>query len=47
MGRNYDRIAIVTIREIVEGGKRLDIPMSLEVLKAAEKTIDADQPELF
>ena len=37
MGRSYDRISIVTIREIVEGGKRLEIPMSLEVLKSAQK----------
>ena len=40
MGRSYDRISIVTIKEIVEEGKRLDIPMSLEVLKAAQKTTD-------
>jgi site-specific DNA-methyltransferase (adenine-specific) len=37
MGRSYDRISIVTIREIVEEGKRLEIPMSIEVLKAAQK----------
>jgi site-specific DNA-methyltransferase (adenine-specific) len=37
MGRSYDRISIVTIREIVEAGRRLDIPMSLDVLKAAER----------
>ena len=36
MGRSYDRIPIVTIREIVEQQKRLDIPMSLEVLKSAQ-----------
>jgi hypothetical protein len=32
MGREYDQISIVTVKEIVEDGKRLDIPMSLEVL---------------
>ena len=37
MGRNYDKISIVTIKEIVEDGKRLEIPMSLEVVKAAQK----------
>jgi len=37
MGRSYDRISIVTIREIVEADRRLDIPMSLDVLKAAQR----------
>jgi DNA modification methylase len=37
MGRTYDRISIVTVREIVEENKRLEIPMSLEVLKAAQR----------
>ena len=37
MGRNYDEISIVTIKEIVEEGKRLEIPMSVEVVKAAQK----------
>ncbi|EQD53758.1 adenine-specific DNA methylase [mine drainage metagenome] len=32
MGRDYDKIGIVTIRDIVAGAKRLEIPMSLEVL---------------
>ena len=32
-GRSYDKIRIVTIQEILEQDKRLDIPMSLEVLK--------------
>ena len=36
MGRNYDAIQIVTIQDIVENGKILDIPMSLEVHKAAK-----------
>ena len=43
MGRSYDRISIVTIEEILDVGKRLDIPMSLEVLKAAQKAEDDDQ----
>ena len=47
MGRSYDRIGVVTIREIVEGGKRLEIPMSLEVLKAAQKAEDTTQMDLL
>ncbi len=47
MGRSYDKIAIVTVREIVEGGKRLKIPMSLEVLAAARQVNDAEQNSLF
>jgi hypothetical protein len=36
MGRDYDKIQIVTIREMLENGKkRLDIPLSFEVLKKA------------
>jgi hypothetical protein len=46
MGRNYDSISIVTIREIVDG-KRLEIPMSIEVLKAAQKATDTEQDKLF
>jgi site-specific DNA-methyltransferase (adenine-specific) len=47
MGRNYDRISIVTVREIVEDGKRLEIPMSLEVLKAAQRaTAESKQERL-
>jgi DNA modification methylase len=37
MGRSYDKINLVTVREIVEEGKRLEIPMSLEVLAAARQ----------
>lgn len=47
MGRSYDRISIVTAREIVEQGKRLEIPMSLEVLAAAKLAADADQIDLL
>ena len=46
MGRNYDRIGIVTVREIVEEGKRLEIPMSLEVLAAAKRASEGDQSNL-
>ena len=35
MNRSYDKIQVVTIKEIVEQDKRLDVPTSLEVFKAA------------
>jgi DNA modification methylase len=46
MGRSYDRIAIVTIHEIVENRTRLEIPMSMAVLKAAQKEIKETQGTL-
>jgi site-specific DNA-methyltransferase (adenine-specific) len=47
MGRAYDKIGIVTIRDILQKGKRLEIPMSLEVLRAAQKAADTGQIELL
>ena len=48
MGRSYPRIEIVTITEIVEQHKRLDITWGLEVLKKAQNTLSEElQPELF
>ena len=47
MGRSYDRISIVNIKEIVEDGKRLEIPMSREVLKAAADAAADNQIELL
>jgi site-specific DNA-methyltransferase (adenine-specific) len=46
MGKSYDQIQIVTIEEIVEQGARLEIPMSLEVLRAA-KQAHGDQMRLL
>jgi DNA modification methylase len=46
MGRNYDRIQLVTIKEIIEQDKRLDVPTSLEVLKAARRTSQGSQIDL-
>ena len=43
MGRNYDRVQIVTVQEIIEEHKRLDIPMSLEVLRRAKAKQDGGQ----
>jgi hypothetical protein len=43
MGRDYDKIQIVTIREMLENGKkRLDMPLSLEVLKKAVRHAGED-----
>ena len=47
MGHAYDKISIVTIKEIVEDGKRLEIPMSLEVLRAAREAASSGQMDLL
>jgi site-specific DNA-methyltransferase (adenine-specific) len=47
MGRNYPRIQIITIEEIIEQNKHLEIPMTLEVLKKAQATSQTSQGELF
>lgn len=46
MGRSNDQFSIVTVRQIVEEGARLEIPMSLEVLAAAKAAADAAQVRL-
>jgi site-specific DNA-methyltransferase (adenine-specific) len=45
MSNPVDKISIVTVREIIEEQKRLDIRLVLEVLKSAEKhsEIKSDQ----
>lgn len=43
MGRDYDKISIVPVADIVEGNKHLEIPISLEVLKAAQRAEAAQQ----
>ncbi|HET9099635.1 MAG TPA: DNA methyltransferase, partial [Acidobacteriaceae bacterium] len=40
MGRRYDRMQIVTIQEMIEQGARLDLPMSVDVLKKARGHIE-------
>ncbi len=45
MGRSYDRISIVTVREILEEQRRLEIPMSIDVLANA-RIETPDQPFL-
>jgi len=47
MDRNYDAIQIVTIQDMIENGKVLDIPMSLEVLKAAQLKAVGNQLSLL
>jgi hypothetical protein len=39
MGHTYDTNSIVTIREIIECGKRLEISMSFKVLKPSRPQI--------
>lgn len=43
MGRSYDKISIVTVQDIIENEKRLDIPMSLEVLAKATRKEEGDE----
>jgi len=47
MGHSYDKISIVTVKEIVENEKRLEIPMSLEVVAAAKRQAEGDQIDLL
>ncbi len=47
MGRSYNRIQIVTIREIIEEKKRLDMPLSLEVLKSAKPKSGQMQGQIY
>ncbi len=47
MGRNYDAIQIVTIEDMIERGKVLDIPMSLEVLREAQLKVAGNQLPLL
>lgn len=37
MGRNYDKIQIITVKDIIEKNVRLDVPTSLEVLRTAQR----------
>lgn len=46
MNKSYDRIQIVTVKEIIEQDKRLNIPMSLEVIKAARRAASGSQIDL-
>lgn len=39
MGRDYDKIQIVTIKDMVERGKRLEMPLTRDVLKSAKSQL--------
>ena len=45
-GIKRDRIEIVTIREIIDGRKRLDLPLNLVALKKALADAEGDQLKL-
>jgi len=47
MDRNYDAIQIVTIQDMIENGKVLDIPMSLDVLRKAQLKAAGNQLSLM
>lgn len=47
MQKKYDRVQIVTVQEMIEQGKRLDIPMSLEVLRKAQAVVSDSQLQLL
>jgi site-specific DNA-methyltransferase (adenine-specific) len=43
MGRSMSRIQIVTVRDIIERGKRLELPMTADVLKSARRQSTDEQ----
>ncbi len=47
MGREYERISIITIKQIVEERRRFDIPLGVEVLQSAEGVVDGEQFKLL
>ncbi len=46
MGRDYDRINIVTVEEIIENRKRFEMPAGIDVVKKAPKKSGEEQPQL-
>ena len=47
LNRDYPRIQIVTIQELIEEGRRIDLPLSVAVLKSAKATIRNGQKNLL
>ncbi len=47
MQRSYDKIQIVTMQDVIENDKRLEIPMSLEVLRKAQAVTPDTQLQLL
>lgn len=43
LNRNYPQIQIVTIKEMIEEGRRIDLPLSLDVLKSASAVVTEEQ----
>jgi DhnA family fructose-bisphosphate aldolase class Ia len=43
-GKDYSKIQIATVREMIEDGRRLDLPFVLDALKAAKKASQEDSP---
>lgn len=46
LDRDYPRIQIITVREMIEDGKRIDLPLSLAVLKTAATVKTEEQHTL-
>ena len=46
MQKAYDRIQIVTVQEILEENRRMDLPLNLEVLRKAQAAALGDQEDL-
>lgn len=46
MGRNYDKIQIVTVKDIIEQNKRLDVPTALDVHRMLRRSIRESQMDL-
>ncbi|QYX32242.1 restriction endonuclease [Sphaerospermopsis torques-reginae] len=46
MSQAVDKIQMITVQEIIESQKRLDMRLSLEVLKSAEKQKEVKQTQL-
>ncbi|HEX8597663.1 MAG TPA: DNA methyltransferase [Chloroflexia bacterium] len=47
MDKDYPCVQIVSVQDIVEHQRRLDIPMAVEVLKKAQASVAVEQPTLF
>ena len=47
MGRSYDTVSIVSVRDMIENDVRLSIPMSLDVLRKAQGLASAQQIPLI
>jgi hypothetical protein len=47
MGRNYDRIRIVTVREMIEEDARMDLPLTFDAVKPGKKSGSGEQLKLL